>query len=110
MKASIISLFLFSISLNIQASESVEGVTKYSEDSIKELKIDSLSTLIVNHFNSNKLNIKSISTIIYLVNGVTADMTPKEKDNNLLSAETVEVLINGKALVINAIAHKTSNK
>ncbi|CAM3624964.1 hypothetical protein [Shewanella pealeana] len=110
MKAIIISLFLLCISFNIQASGSVEGVTKYSEASMKELKIDSLSALIVNHFNSNNLNIKNINTIKYLENGFETEMTQKEKDKNLLSAEVVEVLINDKALIINAISHKAPNK
>ncbi|QQX81583.1 hypothetical protein JK628_06900 [Shewanella sp. KX20019] len=110
MKAIIISIFLFSISLNIQASESIEGVTTYSIETIKELKIESLSALLVNHFKSNNLNIKDIDTVTYLADGVMTDMSGKEKNNNFLSAETVELLINDKALIVNVISHKTSNE
>jgi len=103
MKTIVISILILAINFAAQAGEQKKEVSIYSAETIKELRIDSLSSLIKSHFNSNKLKIQTVDTILYLVNGKSIEMTTKEKDSSLLAATSVEVLKNNNALIINAI-------
>ena len=96
---------LIGICTNLCAKELTNGVTKYSESSIKDLKLDSLSDLLINYFNENELTPEAINKITYLADGHLTQMSSEEK-NSLQSAESVELLLNNKTLIVNVISSK----
>ncbi|WP_105254288.1 hypothetical protein [Pseudoalteromonas sp. T1lg75] len=101
MKATFLTLLLICACFNTYASEAHEGIIKYSEKDIKELKINSVKSLISNHFDTKNIDIKSIEKVIFLANGFEKEMSEKEKDASVISAEVVEVLVKGNVLLIN---------
>ncbi|GIU18468.1 hypothetical protein [Shewanella sp. MBTL60-007] len=107
MKKLILSIFLIGICINLNAKELINGVTKYSESSIKELKLDSMSDLLVNYFNENKLTPQAVNKITYLADGQLTQKSSEEK-NSLQSAESVELLLNNKTLIVNVISRKNN--
>ncbi|WP_299803400.1 hypothetical protein [uncultured Shewanella sp.] len=107
MKKLILSIFFIGICTNLSAKELTNGVTKYSESSIKELKLDSMSDLLVNYFNENKLTPQAINKITYLADGQLTQKSSEEK-NSLKSAESVELLLNNKTLIVNVISRKNT--
>ncbi|RYV01832.1 hypothetical protein SOPP22_15875 [Shewanella sp. OPT22] len=105
MKKIILSILLIGICTNLSAKELTSEVTKYSESSIKELKLGSMSDLLVNYFNKNKLTPQAINKITYLADGQLTKKSSEEKDS-LQSAESVELLLNNKTLIVNVISRK----
>jgi len=103
MKLIIISILVLAFNFSVYAEGQKKETYIYSAETINELKVDSVSSLIKNHFKSNGLKVRSIDNILYLINGKCTKMTSQEKGNNLLAATSVEVIGNGNALVINAI-------
>lgn len=103
MKTILISILVLVFSHNVLAGEQKGQVTTYSADKIKALKIGSVGLLIENYENSKGLEIHATDSTLYLVNGKRVEMTSQEKNSKILAATSIEILGDGRALVINVI-------